>query len=155
MTSGLPAILRVFTISRVRSRIFDIQENYEIFKGSIQTVGLTRFTVCSEDSKKKSSENDQTTGHFQSFFSFSHPRHLIWKKSRKSTNKKFWPYLNSKWNNKIPQTISMLSWQLPSKTFCLSFDHDWIEDLTCVRMYYWIYQTRWVKEIKCEACRAF
>ena len=37
---------------------------YKIFKDLIQTVS---FTVCSGDIKK-SSENDQLTGHFQSFF---------------------------------------------------------------------------------------
>ena len=45
--------------------------------------------------KKKSSENDQSTGHFQSFFIyfFSSPPTLgLKKKSRKSTNKKIWPY---------------------------------------------------------------
>ena len=31
----------------------------------------------------------------------------------------------------------------------------YIEDLTWVLMFYWIYQTSWEKEIKCEACRAF
>ena len=29
------------------------------------------------------------------------------------------------------------------------------EDLTWMLMFYWIYQTSWGKEIKCEACRAF
>ena len=39
--------------------------------------------------KKKSSENDQLTGHFQSFFFFYVPLTLDLKKnSRKSTNKK-------------------------------------------------------------------
>ena len=38
------------------------------FKNLIKTVGLTSFTVFSGDIKKKSSENDQLTGHFQSFF---------------------------------------------------------------------------------------
>ena len=31
----------------------------------------------------------------------------------------------------------------------------YIEDLTWVIMFYWIYKTSWGKEIKCEACRAF
>ena len=58
--------------------------NDEIYKDLIQTVGLTSFTVFSGDikrikkssEKKKSSENDQLTGHFQSFFIyfFSSPR---------------------------------------------------------------------------------
>ena len=34
---------------------------------------------------KKTSENDQLTGHFQSFF-YSFFRPFIWKKSHKSTN---------------------------------------------------------------------
>ena len=48
-----------------------IQDNYEIFKDLIQIVGvyLTSFTVFYGDIKK-SSENDQSTCHFQSFFSF-------------------------------------------------------------------------------------
>ena len=42
--------------------------------------------------KKKSSENDQLTGHFQSFFLFFHPLEpKSEKKSCKSTNKKIWP----------------------------------------------------------------
>ena len=41
-----------------------LQENYELFKDLIQTV--TSFTVVLEI-LKKSSENDQLTGHFQSF----------------------------------------------------------------------------------------
>ena len=32
---------------------------------------LTSCTVCSRDIKTKSSENDQATGHFQSFFDWS------------------------------------------------------------------------------------
>ena len=40
--------------------------------------------------KKKSSENDQLTGHFQSFFYFILP--LIWKKvPANQLIKKFWP----------------------------------------------------------------
>ena len=31
----------------------------------------------------------------------------------------------------------------------------YIEDLTRVLMFYWIYKMSWGKEIKCEACRAF
>ena len=31
-------------------------------------VNLTSFTVCSGDILKKDSENDRSTGHFQSFF---------------------------------------------------------------------------------------
>ena len=31
----------------------------------------------------------------------------------------------------------------------------YIEDLTWVLMFYWIYQTSWGKMIKCKACRAF
>ena len=51
-----------------------MQENYEIFKDLIQTVGvyLTSFIVFMEilkkkGSEKKSSENDQSTGHFRVF----------------------------------------------------------------------------------------
>ena len=53
----------------------------------------TSFTVCSGDikNKKKSSENDQSTGHFQSFFFVPSTLNLK-KNSRKSTNKKFWSY---------------------------------------------------------------
>ena len=44
--------------------------------------------------KKKSSENDQLTGHFQSifiyFFTSPDPKPEIF--SRKSSNKKLWPY---------------------------------------------------------------
>ena len=51
---------------------------------------LTSFTVFSGDIKK-SSENDQLTGHFQSFFiQFFHPPEpKSEKNARKSTNKKF------------------------------------------------------------------
>ena len=54
-----------------------MQENYEIFKDLIQTmVYFASYTVCSGDIKKgkssenekESSEKDQSTGHFQSFF---------------------------------------------------------------------------------------
>ena len=65
-------------------------ENYELFKDLIQTVGLLylSITVCSGVIKKKSSENDQSTGHFQSFFSSFFSIYLSKKKSRKSANKK-------------------------------------------------------------------
>ena len=45
------------------------------FKNLIKTVGLTSFTVFSGDiKKKKSSENDQLTGHFRAFlFYFFRP----------------------------------------------------------------------------------
>ena len=57
-------------------------------------VYLSSFTVCSGDTLKKSSEDDQSTDHFQSgFFSSAYPKSDL-KKSHKSTNKKFWP-LNS------------------------------------------------------------
>ena len=39
---------------------------------------------------KKNSENDKSTGHFQSFFSSLNHKSKE-KDSRKSTNKKFWP----------------------------------------------------------------
>ena len=44
--------------------------------------------------QKKPSENDQSTGHFQSFF-FHPPGPLIWKNKKQTVNqliKKFWPY---------------------------------------------------------------
>ena len=67
-----------------------MQENYEIFKDLIQTVGLLYlFNVCSGDIyiKKTTSENDQLTGHFQSiFFPSTDPKSE--KKSHKPTNKK-------------------------------------------------------------------
>ena len=65
-------------------------------KKIIQTVGvyLTSFTVfileILKKALKKSSENDQSTGRFQSgffFFFFSSPDPKSKKKSRKSTNK--------------------------------------------------------------------
>ena len=47
--------------------------------------------------KKKHSETDQLTGHFQSFFIYfflsPDPKSEFF--SRKSTNKKFWPYEHS------------------------------------------------------------
>ena len=57
-------LLKVIVLSR-------FLKNDEIFKELVQTVGvyLTSFTVFSGDIKK-SSENDQSTGHFQSFFPF-------------------------------------------------------------------------------------
>ena len=70
----------------------------KIFKDLIHTVGLliTSFTVSGDIKKKnmkilkKSSENDQLTGHLQSFFIFFFiPPTLNLKFfSRKSTNKK-------------------------------------------------------------------
>ena len=60
-----------------------MQENYELFKDLIQSmlVYFTSLIVCSgdikqkkknsENEKKKKKSNDQSTGHFQSFFSFS------------------------------------------------------------------------------------
>ena len=58
----------------------------------IQTVGLPYQFYCffSKDIKK-SSENDPSTGHFQSFFSHT-PDPKSEKKSCKSTNKNFCPY---------------------------------------------------------------
>ena len=45
---------------------------------------------------KKSSENDQLTGHFQSFFYFFCPPTLNLKKNPvNQLIKKFWPYLGS------------------------------------------------------------
>ena len=73
------------------------RKNDEIFKDLIQTVGIyfTSFTVFfSGDIKKsseKKSENNQSTGHFQSFLFFRPPNPKSEKKSRKSTNKKIWP----------------------------------------------------------------
>ena len=73
-----------------------MQENYEIFKDLIQTVGLLFvleifFKKNSENEKKKSSENDQSSGHFQSFFSlFFHPPTL---------NLKFFPVNQLKKNS--------------------------------------------------------
>ena len=52
---------------------FCFRKNDEIFKDLIQAIGvyLTSFTIFSGDIKEnKSSENDQSTGHFQSFFFF-------------------------------------------------------------------------------------
>ena len=63
-----------------------------------QLVYLTSFTVFSGDIKKralkKSSENDKSTGHFQSFFIyfFCPPTLDLIFFPRKSTKKKFWPY---------------------------------------------------------------
>ena len=48
----------------------------------------------SSENENKSSENDQLTGHFQSFFIyfFSSPRPQIWKKNPvNQLIKKFWP----------------------------------------------------------------
>ena len=53
-----------------------MQENYEIFKDLTQTVGLLYKFYCIKKKLwkwKKSSENDQSTGHFQSFFLFFRP----------------------------------------------------------------------------------
>ena len=70
-----------------------MQENYEIFKDLIQMlVYFISLTVCSGDikkkkKKKKNSENDQSTGYFQSFcpFFLRHPN--------PKSEKKF-PYIN-------------------------------------------------------------
>ena len=85
-----------------------MQENYEIFKDFKQTVGLLYYVVLhfvleilkkqtqkNSENEKKSFENDQSPGHFQSFFFlffFLVPPTLNLKKnSHKSTNKKIWP----------------------------------------------------------------
>ena len=51
-----------------------MQENYKIFKDLIQTVGLLLlvllFVLEILKKENKTSENNQLTGHFQSFFSF-------------------------------------------------------------------------------------
>ena len=46
----------------------DSSKSCIIYRYIVKTVGLSSFTVFSGDIKKKSSENDQLTGHFQSFF---------------------------------------------------------------------------------------
>ena len=62
-----------------------MQENYEIFKDLIQLFVLEIL--------KKSSENGQSTGLFRAFFLFfPSPTLNLKKNSRKSTNKKIWPY---------------------------------------------------------------
>ena len=53
-------------------------------------VYLTSFTVCSEDIKK-SSENDQSTGHFKSFLFFV-PDPKSEKNPVNQQIKKLWPY---------------------------------------------------------------
>ena len=66
----------------------------KIFKYSL-LVYLTSFIVCSEDIKRKekSSENDQSAGHFlRVFCSFIHPLTLNLKKIPvNQLIKKFWP----------------------------------------------------------------
>ena len=59
----------MFESDTVKSE-FPMQEHYEIFKDLTQTVGLLYWYYCLKKALKmiKSSENDQSTGHFQSFF---------------------------------------------------------------------------------------
>ena len=74
----------------------------KIFKDLIQTVGflITSFTVSGKKAKKqktkKSSENDQLTGHFQSFFIcfFFRPPDPKSEKQNPVNQliKKIWPY---------------------------------------------------------------
>ena len=55
-----------------------MQENYKIFKDLIQTVLLNVLEILNKKKAlkmKKSSENDQSAGHFQRvFFAFFRPR---------------------------------------------------------------------------------
>ena len=82
--------MRIFESGIVKS-VCPMQENYEIYKDFIQTCGLLLLVLLfvlklkkealkmKIEALKKSSENDQSSGHFQSFFffSFSSPRPLI------------------------------------------------------------------------------
>ena len=101
-----------------------------IKKNSIQTVGLPYLFRYLKKKKKKTFENDQLTGHFQSFFIFffrpPNPKSEK-KNSRKSTNKKilalvkYLPFLQtnhqgfqlvwhqkvSEYDQEIPQTHTL------------------------------------------------
>ena len=66
---------------------YPMQENYERFNTDCWYTLLVLLFVV--EILKKSSESDQLTGHFQSLFFVPDPKSE--KKSRKSTNKKFWP----------------------------------------------------------------
>ena len=71
-----------------------------------------------------------------------------------------------RWMDRPDMTIAV-HWDVKQYTipnqFCCTFYtvvHNlslnlYIEDLTRVLMFYWIYLTSWGKEIKCEACKAF
>ena len=88
----------IFESDTVKSDCPIIQENHGIFKDLIQTVGqilfvLERFKKALKMKKKtkRSSENDQFTDHFQSFFIylFFRPHNpKSERNSHKSTNKK-------------------------------------------------------------------
>ena len=83
-----------------------MQDNYEIFKDLIPTVGLLVLLFVLEILKKKSSENEQLTGHFQSSFFLS--------KSEKE--KSFFFFLNLK-KNPVNQQINFFCIPpLPMKT---------------------------------------
>ena len=67
------------------------RKNDKIFKNLLHTVGLPyQFLLEILKKKKKSSENDQLTGHFQRFliYFFVPPTLNLKKNPHKSTNKK-------------------------------------------------------------------
>ena len=63
-------------------------------------------------------------------------------------------WMSSKWKKDI-NLRSLYYSQTAQVCNCVINPFMYIEDLTWVLMFYWIYQTSWGKEIKCEACRAF
>ena len=83
----------IFECAAVKSDC-PMHENYEIFKDLIQTVDLLYQSGDIKKKKKTSSENDQLTGHFQSFFSFLFfvpPTLNLTKIPVNRLIKKFWP----------------------------------------------------------------
>ena len=75
---------------------------------------------------------------------------ILKKKKKKQTpahNTKAWKI------NQLTESIDIVPWNVfIVLTF---FFQGYIEGLTLMLMYCWIYEMRWVKEIKCKACWAF
>ena len=93
-------LLKVIVLSRFlgkwwKYRLLVFLTSFTVFSGDVKKYKkIDLKKKKKKDLKKKSSEKDKLTGHFQSFFICFFFRPLVpksEKKSRKSTNKKFWP----------------------------------------------------------------
>ena len=66
-----------------------------------------------------------------------------------------WPSKSSTCDFAVSLCCLYFSWFCISSSITYRQKIFYIENLTWVLMFYWIYLTSWGKEIKCEACRAF